>query len=220
MDGIIFIGTRPVDPKKNEHIKRLDNKIPVLMINDFLIDTKIYFFLTDEVKDAYEAVDYLIKNGHKKIAYITGEMDYTTYKNKLKGYELALEQNKIELREDYIIKDVPYADGGYRATMKVFDLESAPTAIFAASDQMAMGVIKATCEKGYRVPEDISIIGYGNVPISADLSPELTTVDQFPYNTGTRGAEMLLKVLDGQQLEENKVIMEPKLLIRKSCKEI
>lgn len=221
VDGIIFMGTRPVNPEKNEHIIRLNKKVPVLMINDIVRGSEIYSVLTDEVEGAYRAVKYLLELGHKKIAYVTGENNYTTYQNKQKGYEIALQEYGIEVYPDYIIRDLPYALGGYNAAIKLLDSKNIlPTAIFAASDQLAMGVMKAIHEKGYKIPNDISVVGYANIPISADLFPELTTVDQFPYETGRLSAETLIKVINGEELSQKKYIMEPKLLIRKSCNEL
>lgn len=220
VDGIIFMGTRPIDSSKNEHIKQLSNDIPVLMVNDFILGAKVYSVMTDEVEGAYKAVNYLIELGHKKIAYVTGESNYTTYQNKFKGYEMALSDHGIMINQAYIVSDLPYPQGGFRGAMKLFELEELPTAVFAASDQIAMGVIKAAFEKGYKVPEDISVIGYANIPISADIYPELTTVDQFPYETGKLSAEILVKIINGEELRQKKIIMEPRLLIRKSCKKL
>lgn len=219
VDGIIFMGTRPIDPEKNEHILRLSNKLPILMINDSILGAGIYSVLTDEIEGAYKAVKYLLGLGHKKIAYVTGEADYTTYKNKQEGYESALREHAIPINPLYIVRDLPYAEGGKRAAKRLFELEKdRPTAIFAGSDQIAMGVMKAAYEAGYRIPDDISVVGFANVSISADLYPGLTTVDQFPYETGKLAANTLTKIIYGQELKQKKFIMEPQLIIRESCK--
>jgi LacI family transcriptional regulator len=221
VDGIIIMGTRPVDGKKNEHIRALCNKIPVLLVNDTIIGSNAYSVLTDEVEGAYRAVSYLIGLGHRKIAYVTGESDlYTTYRNKQKGYEAAMKDNGIEVRECYIVSGLPYPEGGYRGASRLLELDEAPTAIFAASDQIAMGAMKAAYEKGCRIPDDISIVGYANIPISADLYPELTTVDQFPYETGRLAAEVFTDILSGREPRQKKILLEPRLVIRKSCRQL
>lgn len=217
VDGIIFMGTRPVSPEENKHIIRLNKKVPVLMINDIILGSGIYSVLTDEVEGAYKAVKYLIELGHKRIAYVTGENNYTTYRNKQKGYEIALNESGLETDSKYIVHDLPYSQGGYNATLNLLNMNERPTAIFAASDQIAMGVIKAAHEKGYRIPKDLSVVGYSNIPSSADLFPELTTVDQFPYETGKLAAETLTRIISGEEFKQRKYIIEPRLLIRKSC---
>lgn len=218
VDGIIIMGTRPINPEKNEHIKRLSSKVPVLLINDNVLGSGIYSVMTDEVEGAYKAVKYLIELGHTKIAYATGEDNYTTYLNKQKGYELALQESGICINPLYIMRDLPYPEGGYKSAMKLLELKKLrPTAIFAASDQIAIGVMKAAYEKGCKIPRDLSVVGYANIPISADLFPELTTVDQFPYETGRLSAEMLTKIINGVEFTQKKYIMEPQLIIRKSC---
>ncbi len=218
VDGIIFMGTRPIAPEKNEHIIRLSNKLPVLLINDSIGGTDIYSVLSDEVEGAYKAVKHLLDLGHRKIAYVTGEADYTTYRNKQEGYESALRDYEVSINPLYIVRDLPYPEGGKKAAEKLFDLgENKPSAIFAASDQMAMGVMKAAYERGYRIPEDLSIVGYANIPISADLFPGLTTVDQFPYETGKFASETLTKIISGQELKQNKFIIKPQLVKRQSC---
>lgn len=221
VDGIIFMGTRPIDLEKNEHILRLSSKLPILMVNDFILGAGIYSVLTDEIDGAYKAVKYLLGLGHKKIAYVTGEADYTTYKNKQEGYESALREHAIPVNPLYIVRDLPYPEGGKRAAKRLFELEeNRPTAIFAGSDQIAMGVMKAAYEVGYRIPDDISVVGFANVPISADLCPGLTTVDQFPYETGKLAANTLTKIICGLELKQRKFIIEPQLIIRESSKKV
>ncbi len=221
VDGIIFMGTRPVDGKKNEHIKALSNKLPVLTVNDTITGANVYSVLTDEAGGAYTAVSYLIGLGHRRIAHITGESDlYTTYRNKQKGYEAALRDNGIKADSRLVISGQPYPEGGYGGALKLFELEEVPTAVFAASDQIAVGVMKAAFERGIKIPEDISVVGYANIPISADLYPGLTTVDQFPYETGRLAAEEFTKILSGGKPARKKIMLKPRLEIRKSCKRL
>ncbi|AOY74496.1 LacI family DNA-binding transcriptional regulator [Clostridium formicaceticum] len=218
VDGIILMGTRPVDPCKSNHIGRISSKIPLLMVNDYVLGAGVYAVLTDEVEGAYKAVKYLIDLGHRRIAYITGDGSYTTYQNKQKGYEIALQEHDIAMNKDFIIHNLPYPEGGKRAALQLLSKkEERPTAIFAGSDQIAMGVMKAAYEIGLKIPEDISIVGYANIPISGDLYPGLTTVDQYPYETGKLSAEILTKIINGEQIHQKKFIMEPQLLVRQSC---
>lgn len=221
VDGFIFVGTRPINRAENEHIRKLGARLPVVLVNDEIVGAPLYTVLTDEVEGAYKAVEHLIGLGHTKIAYATGEIDeYTTYQKKFSGYKLALSQHGIKLRSEYIASDLPYPSGGYRIAQKLMALENRPTAIFAASDQIAMGVMKAAYSEGLRIPDELSLVGYANVPISEDLFPELTTVDQYPYKTGSIVAEMMTGILEGSEPQQKKIILQPELLIRQSCREI
>lgn len=218
VDGVVLMGTRPIDPKKNLHIKALSRRVPVVMINDYVVGSEAYSVLSDEVDGAYDAVKYLIELGHTRIAYFSGDSAYTTYINKQKGYEMALSESKIPIREKYIFRDVADEEGGARSASKMLAGEfPKPTAIFAASDQTALGVIKTVFEAHLRVPEDYSIVGYANVPISSRLYPELTTINQFPYETGKMAAELLTRVIAGEKPNQRKFIVEPKLIVRNSC---
>jgi DNA-binding LacI/PurR family transcriptional regulator len=221
VDGMIIMGTRPIDGSENEHIRTLCKSLPVVMVNDTIVGADLYSVLTDEVEGAYNAVNYLIGLGHRKIAHVTGEIDkYTTYQNKFSGYEMAMREHKLAFPSEYVMADQPYPLGGSRAAKKLFALEERPTAIFAASDQIAMGVMKACFECSLKIPDDLSVVGYANIPISEDLYPELTTVNQFPYETGVKVAEVMMDILEGRRPSQKKIILSPELLIRKSCKNI
>jgi len=210
VNGIILLGTRPAE-LKHKYIINLSNRLPVLMINDYIVGSNIYSVMTDETEGAFQAVNYLIKLGHKK----------TTYRYKYRGYEKALKANGIELDEKYHIKQTPYEEGGYLGTKKILQMkEDKPTAIFTASDQIAIGVYKAIYEAGLKIPGDFSVVGFSGIPLSKELFPELTTVDQLAYNTGSQAGRTLMKLISGEALEQKRILLEPKLIVRDSCKDI
>ena len=218
VDGMIFLGTRHVGLKENEHIIDLSKNLPILLINDYILGAESYSVTTDEVNGAYKAVTYLISLGHKDIAFINGEGDYSTYQYKLEGYRKALIDNDIKPDSRFIVNVSPYEKGGYQGAITLLSQNKLPTAIFTASDQIAIGVMKAIYEHGFSIPADFSIVGFSDVPIAAELFPELTTVNQFPYKTGKLAAEMMMNVIDNKIQEQKKIILEPQLSIRKSCR--
>ncbi len=220
VDGMIFLGTRPAELKQ-QYIINLSEKMPVLMINDYMIGSNVYSVMTDETEGAYQAVNYLIGLGHKKIAFINGDVDYTTYRYKYRGYERALEANGLEVDGKYHIKETPYEGGGYLGTKKILQMkEERPTAIFTASDQIAVGVYKAIYEAGLKIPGDFSVVGFSGIPLSKELYPELTTIDQLAYSTGNLAGGTLLKLIAGKTLEQKRILLEPKLVVRNSCRDI
>ncbi len=216
VNGIILMGARSKN-KPHDHIVDMAKEMKVVMINDYIIGSEVYSVMIDIVNGAYKAVEYLIGLGHKKIALINGDTDNSTYNSKHNGFIQALTNHGLSLSEKYLQKVKPYEDGGYEAAQKLLHLDDPPTAIFTASDQIAIGVISAIYEAGFTIPKDFSLIGFSNIPLSRRLYPNLTTVDQFPYKSGALAAQTLIKAMKGEELGQRKIILEPELLIRNSC---
>lgn len=216
VNGILFLGFRP-NKLTNELILELSRQIPIVLINDYILGSNVYSVMTDEVIGAYKATNYLISLGHNKIAMVNGNTEYTTWRYKYRGYSKALMDSKMEINEEYIINVKPYEEGGYKGAKKLLSLEDPPTAIFTATDQIAIGVMKAIYEENYSIPSDISLIGFTDTPIAAHLFPGLTTVNQFPYKTGQLSAEMIMKAINEEEIEQRRIILEPQLIIRESC---
>lgn len=215
--GVIFIGTRPIKKEENTQIFDLAETTPVLIINDFFKGHDISFVMTDETKGMSEVVRYLGELGHKRIALINGAPEHTTYMYKKKGFLEGCQQLGIN-NERYIINAQPYESGGYEAMSQLLriDVGERPTAIVGANDQLAIGTMRAVFENGYTVPEDFSVVGFSNAPISGEIYPKLTTVDQFPYETGKLAASMMVSQIHSGNAKRN-CMMDTKLVIRDSC---
>lgn len=220
VDGIILMGTRPIGVVHNQHIFNLSKFVPIVMLNDSIMGLDVHCVQNDEVSSAYEAVSYLVGIGHKRIAFLNGAGNFTTFAYKQTGYQKALIGNDLPINPEYEIKVPPYESGGYEGMRKLLNLEEKPTAIFAASDQIAFGVYKGIYESGYKIPEDFSVIGFGGIPLSEEIYPELTTVNQQPYLLGRTAADVMFKILEGEAIESKKTIIKAELIIRKSCRQI
>lgn len=214
--GMIFLGTRPTSGTNN-HITELSEKMPVLLMNDYLIGANVYSVMADEIEGAYKATVYLLQLGHERIGFINGGVSFTTYQYKFEGYKRALQDHGIEIRQELIVDIDPHEEGGYVGTNKLLRIKNPPTAIFAASDQIAIGAIRACYEAGKKIPRDISVIGFSNIPIAASLYPPLTTVDQFPQKTAKIAADMIVKLIKKESLAQKRIILDPKIEIRSSC---
>jgi LacI family transcriptional regulator len=217
VDGIFLIGTRPVGLSNNLHVAELSKKLPVVLINDDILGSSVYSVMNDEVNGAYKAVSCLAGLGHSRIGFITGNSDFTTFGYKLEGYEKAFRDHDLQLCNELVISEEPYEAGGTRGAMELLSLSDPPTAIFAASDQIAFGAVRAIYEKGFRIPQDISIIGYGDIPAAAETFPPLTSVNQFPHKTGKQAGEIMIKLIHGDTSLNRKVIVETDLTMRRSC---
>ncbi|RKX89726.1 MAG: hypothetical protein DRP70_02885 [Spirochaetes bacterium] len=216
VDGIVLLGTRPISGN-NQHIIALSEVMPTLTINDQILGSSVHSLIVDEAEGAYAAVNYLIGLGHRLIALINGYMNYTTYRYKYIGYEKALHDNDIPIVADYHIIQDPHELGGYKGALNLFQQKSPPTAIFSANDQIAIGVMKAAHEQRIRIPEDLSVIGFSNTPISTAVYPELTTVNQFPYKTGLKAADVIVKLIQNKTNEQQLQTIGTELVLRDSC---
>lgn len=215
VDGIIFIGTR-LKNENHDHIIELSKTLPVMIIDDHLIGTNVYSVMSDEVEGAFLAVNHLLTLGHKNIAFIRGDKEFTTNEYKYNGYKQALQDRGIEINPNFIIKTDPHERGGYEATIRILNLPSPPSAIFTVNDQLAIGAIRAIHEKGFSIPEDFSLVGFSDLPISAELYPPLTSVNQFSEKIGEISAKIILQVIKGEDLDQRRIILHPELSIRKS----
>lgn len=167
---------------------------------------------------AVEAMEYLFSLGHKRIGYISGRAELESSNRRLSGYRDSLEKAGIPIDEELITSGDYTTQTGITGARQLLALKHRPTAIFASNDQMAMGVYQVMEEEGIRIPEDISLIGFDNIPESKYLG--LTTVDQFISEMGYTATEMLIKIINGIPLEDETHKIQTKLIIRNSCKEV
>lgn len=212
--GIIFadiIGNRP------QLEWALKEKIPAVVINNFVEDLEVSSIAVDNLKGAKEAVSYLASLGHKKIAHIAGDCVTQAARFRLEGYQQALAENRIKENPGYIIK-TDYSRGQARsATEKLLSLNEPPTALFIASDSMALEAATVIMEKGKKVPEDISIIGFDDNPSGLYGPVALTTVRQPLIKMGEEGVKELNNLIKGKK-EITKVMLATELVVRDSCR--
>lgn len=169
---------------------------------------------------ALAAMEYLIGLGHRRIGFIGGRSDLQSANHRRQGYLDALAQASIPL-DLTLIEAGDFSIGmGHQCAERLLALREPPTAIFAANDQSAIGAMDAAREIGLRIPEDLSIIGFDNIPESAFSNPRLTTVDQFIARMGHIGTEMLLNLIQGESLEDNQFKVATQLVSRDSCRPI
>ena len=215
--GIIFVGTRPLTAEENAHIVELALKVPVMLINDRLSSENVSFVMTNEEQGMGLAVEYLFGLGHRRIGFLNGNPPFTTYKYKMDGFVGAMKRLGLEMHEGYLQSVEPYEKGGYSGMHKIGQLASRPTAVVTANDQIAIGAVRAVFESGLVVPRDMSVVGFSNTPISAEVYPRLTTVDQFPYDTGKEAAMRLVEQIDTRNTRHSGLRIDCKMVIRASC---
>ena len=164
------------------------------------------------------AVEHLIRLGHRRIGTITGRLGMTAAQDRLEGYRQALQTHAISVDDDLI------SEGDFSERSGVMGMEAllpaAPTAVFVASDSMAIGALKALRDRGKQVPKDMALVGYDDIPLASLVEPGLTTVRQPIEHMGSMAAELLLNLLDNPTDEKapaHRIILPAELVIRASC---
>lgn len=165
----------------------------------------------------FTATEYLIKLGHRRIGFITGWMDLGCALDRLDGYRSALRTNHISERPELIYEGTFFQPDGFTGASTLLDLPNPPTAIFASNDVMAMGVMDAVRNKGLRVPDDISVIGFDDIPQASLVHPALTTVRQPLEKMGRVATQMLLELLRQAPKKLGRIELPTELILRDSC---
>lgn len=181
---------------------------------------------TDIIEDnsftgGYIATKHLIDCGHKAIGLIAGELDKTTARTRYEGFVKAMNEANLPINKDWIMEGFFEPEDGYECMNKILTQNNLPTAVFCCNDVMALGAISAITEKGLRVPEDISIIGYDNIHASRFYAPPLTTIHQSKSRLGAQAVNLLFKRIadkDNNNHEKHRILLHPELVLRKSVR--
>lgn len=214
--GVILCSVFVVD----SIIKQLeDSEIKYVMVNRITTDANVPYVRTDDVKGQSDAVKYLAGLGHKKIAHISGPFYADTSMKRIQGYSAALRELGIQYDSRYLVEASLFEEQeGYDACKKLLQLpkEDIPTAITAANDLLAIGAMRAIHEAGFKIPDDISLVGYNDIWVSKLLYPPLTTVHSPLCEMGRKAFELLYSMLNGEENIEKRNVFTTDLVIRES----
>ncbi|GAA0305053.1 LacI family repressor for deo operon, udp, cdd, tsx, nupC, and nupG [Gracilibacillus halotolerans] len=213
-DGMILLTAR----MKEEKLVEMAKSYPIVLGCEYYENESIPSVTIDNISSARKLTDHLINLGHTRIGHITGPMNVILSKDRLKGYLQALSTKQIE-SQSLLIQEGDFTyDSGYKQMIKLLSLENPPTAVFAASDQMAMGAIKAAKSRNYRVPEDVVVVGFDNIEMSSIFEPSITTIAQPKFSLGKKAMELLLNIIDSNNsLIQKQYVLNDELIIRESC---
>ncbi|SDN54356.1 catabolite control protein A [Alkalicoccus daliensis] len=214
VDGIVFMGGE-ITKDHEETFK----KSPVPVVLSATIDEKKEFpsVNIDYIQAAYDAVSALIKQGHKRVAMLSGTLeDPINGYQKYSGYKKALQEADIELDDSLIvIGDYTY-QSGLEAMNQLLEMKEKPSAVFASTDEMALGLIHGAQDAGYKIPEDFEIIGFDNTRLATMVRPTLTTVVQPMYDIGAVSMRLLTKLMNKEEVTENAVVLPHRIEYRQS----
>ena len=167
---------------------------------------------------AYEATRYLIELGHRQIAFVKGSFAIRSAADRLRGYKAALADYDIPIRQELVLEGDYQQQTAYHLTKRLLQsVKDPPTAIFAANDISAFGAMDAARESGLHIPDDISIIGFDDIPQASLVYPKLTTIRQPLEQMGNVAVKMLLAQIEDRSLPPQRVVLATQLIIRDSC---
>ncbi|NRF90388.1 LacI family DNA-binding transcriptional regulator [Paenibacillus frigoriresistens] len=214
-DGMILLTSQT----NKDQINELADQYPVVLACDYWEGSKVPMVSIDNISSARKATEYLIRQGHKRIAHITGRLNIINSRDRLTGYKQAVEE--YQLYDPLLIQigegDFSY-ESGFQLAQKLLALELPPDAIFAANDEMAIGAVKAIKKNSLKVPDDIAVIGFNDIHIASVFEPALTTISQPMYKIGETSMKMLLKLMNQEPLLKRQLLLEDKLVVRETTK--
>jgi len=214
IDGLIIMLPRFV----GKDIQTLLNQpLPLVSLGSQVPGLDTSCVLIDNFGGAYEAVQFLINKGHKRIAFISGIFHTKDNTERLQGYKAALKDHGINLRPHYIARGDFLEESGRKTMAELLKVNPRPTAVFAANDNMAIGAMDIIKKSGLKIPDDIAIVGFDDIPLAAYTQPPLTTVRQPMLEMGKVAAEKLFKNINNIPDNQKIITLKTDLIIRKSA---
>jgi LacI family transcriptional regulator len=218
VDGLIYV---PIDEPVKDSLGVFEiihrKKIPAVILDYPLPGSGADTILGDSRSGAYQLTQLLISMGHHRIAIITGDKTYYTSIERLQGALSALRQAKIKQDQNLIHYSTfsYHMDESYDSTRELLRHPNPPTAFFAGNNSVALGIIQAVRDAGYRIPEDFSLVCFDDIPQAAIIDPFLTVAAQPAYEIGETGARFLIERIRGEGPEEPRTVMLPVEIIQR-----
>jgi LacI family transcriptional regulator len=211
VDGVIVASTLMNDPIVTS---LYESKMPFILIGRHpTLD--VNYLDVDNLQAGWKATMHLLRLGYKRIATITGPQDQSSGYDRYQGYLKALQDYGQPIRPELAMEGDFTEEGSYKAMQRL--IPHKPDAIFAASDMMAYGAMRALREANLRIPEDVGVVGFDDMPTSAKTNPPLTTVRQQVSQMGSKAVEVLIALIGKEIPSTQRVIMDTELVVRESC---
>ena len=214
VDGLLIT---PSQTEYGDILELKRKKIPFVLVGRHFDLVESDYVIPDEIEGAFLATDYLIKKGHKKILFINGPNYISSAKERLVGYKRALQEHAILFDKSLVKEGALKMEDGYRIMKEILSAGTKFTAVFAYCDFVVLGIMQALEEGKLKIPGDIAIVGYDDVAFARFLQVPLTTVHIPKYELGKEAMKLLKKKIEGEIQETQSVVLETKLVIRKSA---
>ncbi|MDR3574480.1 MAG: LacI family DNA-binding transcriptional regulator [Anaerolineaceae bacterium] len=192
-----------------------DSNIPFILVGRHPDNKQVSYVDVDNLDSAREAVSHLLRLGRKRVATITGPQNMVVGIDRYQGYLQAIRRAHLPL-DPNLVAEADFSDmGGYFGMQKLLPYH--PDAVFAASDVMAVGAMRAIGEAGLHIPADIAVVGYDDIPLAAHTNPPLTTIRQPTLRTGLVSTELLIEMVEHPVSPPQRIVLPTELIIRSTC---
>jgi len=216
--GLLILATEMTD--EDFHVI-YDSKIPVVLLDNYFRNNDFDSVLINNTDSSFIATKFLINRGHKEIGYLKGSIRINNFYHREQGYIQALREYGLEVNEKYQMCLEPTMDGAYRDMKKILSSNiHMPTAFFADNDIIAFGAMRAMKEAGIKIPEDVSIIGFDDMPFCDITNPRLTTIKVFKQEMGGIAVKRLIQKITDRDCVIQKIEVCTQLIVRESVKTI
>jgi LacI family transcriptional regulator, galactose operon repressor len=211
VDGLIISSTTSDDPL----IEAIcHSHMPFVIVGRYPCQDELNYVDSDNLNGAHQAVEHLLGSGHQRIATISGPQNTAVGQDRYQGYVQTFHQHGLSVSPELVVESNFTDQGGYSAMQQL--LPQRPDAVFVASDWMALGAMRALREVGVRVPEDIALVGFDDIPLASQTMPPLTTIRQQILQMGALASQMLLDLLDNPGSPPVQKILPTELVVRAS----
>ncbi|HQO57770.1 MAG TPA: LacI family DNA-binding transcriptional regulator [Candidatus Omnitrophota bacterium] len=213
--GVIFAD---IIENRKQVEETLAAHIPCMVINNVVDDLDVNYIGIDNVAGGRIAADYLVSLGHQRIATVTGTLQTQAGLQRFEGFRQGLQKENIPVKDEYVLEGDYSRRSARSATEKLLALPQPPTAIFVASDDMALEVMAVIQERGMKVPDDISVIGFDDNPASLYGPVALTTIRQSLFQMAEYAVKYLQNIMSGKKKSAVQMVLTPQLVVRDSCR--
>ncbi|KON86713.1 catabolite control protein A [Sporosarcina globispora] len=216
VDGIVFMGGNIT----SEHVEEFEKSpVPIVLSGSIEETGKIPSVNINYEQASFDATKSFIEKGHKDVAIVVGPLREPINKEKkLAGYKRALEEAEMSYREELVVEGDYTYDSGIEALEKLIEANPRPTAIFAGSDEMALGIVHGAEDKGFNIPKDFEVISSDNTRLALMVRPQLTSVVQPLYDIGAVAMRLLTKLMNKESVDEQIVVLPHRIEERSSTK--
>ena len=217
VDGILFASVRVDSAVLNGLVERGEK---VVMVSRHVEGVAADFVVPDNFAGAVMATEHLIRLGHRAIGYLGGPEFVVAFRERLRGYREAMDRHGLPIDPRWVIVTETGIESGFRGAMHFAHLDERPTALFVSSDAMALGVLEAAQASGWRIPEDLAIVGFDNITFSRVAAVPLTTIDGRTAELGRIAVQLLVDRIEGNGSGPGniqQITLPPSLIVRRSC---
>jgi len=211
IDGLLVMSLSPWD---HEAERWLEAQVPTVLID--ARQPALNRIVIDDVEGGRKATEHLLELGHRRVGFISDYLEdpfgFASSRDRFEGYYMALEAADVPFRPEYHRQGIHGREQAKKLALELLTMPERPTAIFAASDTQAIGVLAAARELGFRVPQDLSVIGYDDIELAEYL--RLTTIHQPSYEMGVEGVRLLLEAIDDPSNDPQELLFSTNLVVR------